>query len=62
MPERKTAYAEYDEQSREIFAAYRTTVLSAGFSFVITKAQCQISKESYSVSQAKKEAEASFSL
>ena len=55
MPERKTAYAEYDEQSREILLHIRPQFYLS-FSFVITKAQCQISKESYSVSQAKKEA------
>ena len=56
MPERKTAYAEYDEQSREILLHIGPQFYLPVSLFVITKAQCQISKESYSVSQAKKEA------
>ena len=55
MPERKTAYAEYDEQSREILLHIGPQFYLPVSLFVITKAQCQISKESYSVSQAKKE-------
>ena len=55
MPERKTAYAEYDEQSREI-------LLHIGPQFYLPVSLCynkgavSDSKESYSVSQAKKEA------
>ena len=56
MPERKTAYAEYDEQSREILLHIGPQFYLPVSLFIITKAQCQISKESYSVSQAKKEA------
>ena len=56
MPERKTAYAEYDEQSREILLHIGPQFYLPVSLFVITKAQCQISKENYSVSQAKKEA------
>ena len=56
MPECKTAYAEYDEQSREILLHIGPQFYLPVSLFVITKAQCQISKESYSVSQAKKEA------
>ena len=56
MPERKTAYAEYDEQSREILLHIGPQFYLPVSLFVITKAQCQISKKSYSVSQAKKEA------
>lgn len=62
LPERKTAYTDYDEQSREILLHIGPQFYLPASLFVITRAQCKIVKKQYSIEEAKKEAQKRLSL
>lgn len=62
LPERKTTYAEYDEQSREVLLHIGSQFYLPASFFVITKAECQIIQKQYTIKEAKKEAQKRLSL
>ena len=62
LPERKTAYTHYDEQSREVLLHIGPQFYLPVSLFIITKAECEVSQKSYSVKEAKREAEKRLAL
>ena len=62
LPEKKSSYAEYDEQvSEKLFHIGPQFYLPISF-YVITRAQCQITQKQYSGMEAKQEAKKRLSL
>lgn len=57
LPERKTEYTDYDEQSREILLHIGPQFYLPVSVYVTTRAQCRAIRKRYSVKDAKKEAE-----
>ena len=62
LPERKIAYAHYDEQSRELLLHIGPQFYLPVSLFIITKAECEVSQKNYSAKEAKGEAEKRLSL
>lgn len=62
LPERKTTYAHYDEQSREVLLHIGPQFYLPVSLFIITKAECEVSQKSYNAKEAKREAEKRLAL
>ncbi len=56
LPERKVKYLDYDEQSKEILLHIGPQFYLPVSLFIITKAECRVSQNRYTVKEARKEA------
>lgn len=62
LPERKVKYLDYDEQSKEILLHIGPQFYLPVSLFIITKAECRVSQNRYTVKEARKEAEKRLAL